>query len=157
MTDVERDYMKEFGILPPKNNKEFYDKTKYAATSNAKSNFWTRLGWKEGGKEYWRTLKKICKDNNIELFILTAPPSSEDLDPTFRKGRKEWVLKNLGAEWLDKLIFERDKQKYANPQSLLIDDLEGNINRFKENGGKTIKYTDYDSFIDDFISLKIID
>ena len=43
------------------------------------------------------------------------------------------------------MIVDADKEKYAGTNTILIDDREKNVNKFKAAGGKTILYINYDS------------
>lgn len=92
--------------------------------------FWKDLPFMKDGAFLWESLLNVFKNNLDNLFILTAPV---DLD--CQKGKLLWIENNLGKEWTNKVIFEKDKWKYANKNNILIDDFEKNINPWKEHGG----------------------
>jgi len=102
--------------------------------------FWSDMDWIEGGKELWNYLIYY----NPKL--LTALPGLSDDDPTKHyasEGKKIWVRKNLGPKYLKRLILTTspEKQKFANVNSILIDDTEKLINQWENNHGIGILHT----------------
>jgi hypothetical protein len=92
--------------------------------------FWTGLKWMSDGKELWNYIKGY----NPEL--LSAPSREE----SSRIGKYVWVKRNLPGVKLLLKKAER-KQDYATPNSILIDDREDNIQRWKDAGGIGIHHT----------------
>ena len=85
---------------------------------------------------------KFLQKNNIEFIILSKP-----LDPPKQhasiKGKKEWLKNNgMGNE---NAIFTGEKYKYAfsnNTPNILIDDYIVNIQKWEENKGIGIRYSE---------------
>jgi hypothetical protein len=95
-------------------------------------------------KNFWANIppysnaRKIVNDaiNAVGLenvYILTRP--MEELDGEDIVGKKEFIEKNF-PELKDKIIFSKNKELFANKNSILIDDWDKNINSFIENGGQ---------------------
>jgi hypothetical protein len=87
--------------------------------------------------------QKIIKwlhDNNIPFTVLTAPFDIET--DACIKGKKDWLdIYNPGSS--KTCIFDKDKFKYAKTggyPNVLIDDSDGYLDPFKNNGGIAIKY-----------------
>lgn len=98
--------------------------------------FWADLPWLEEGKKLWEYLKDY-KD----LYILTSPHDNASI-----YGKKAWIQKNLGIP-ANKIIFERHKQKYANKNCVLIDDMAKNVFKFINDDGEGIIHKTADKTI----------
>lgn len=96
-------------------------------------------------KEFWANLKETPEMNTVllyclrcfhrnNLFILTAPTKHRDCV----EGKLQWMDKHLKFMPKDKVIFDKDKWKYANPTSILIDDSDENVELFRKHGGYAI-------------------
>jgi hypothetical protein len=80
------------------------------------------MEWLPGADRLWEELKKF------EPTILTSPTRHK----SSVEGKKEWLEKNLpGVPYK----IEQDKEKYAAPDAILIDDREKNIKKWEEKGG----------------------
>ena len=97
------------------------------------TSFFSNLNWNKGGKSI---LKKTKNLNNVK--ILTGGKNLTD--DSISAVKKNWVLKNLGKK-SDDVIVETKKEKYANSNSLLIDDTPKNVINFEKAGGKAILHT----------------
>ena len=64
-------------------------------------------------------------------------------------GKELWCWTNLSitSDYVYCSYDSNEKQLYASPKSLLIDDYERNINQWKERGGAAIHHKDADSTI----------
>jgi len=96
-------------------------------------NFWANLPKTQECDELW----SLVKQN--QPLILTASGNSAPAC----EGKKIWCSKNLN---LDKnRVFcsknSQDKQNYASPRSILIDDYKRNIKQFNAAGGHGIHHT----------------
>ena len=98
--------------------------------------FWVNLPWLQDGKKLWDYLK-IYED----LYILTTPHDQASI-----YGKTYWIKDNLNFD-MSKVIFEKQKENYANPNSVLIDDLFKNISKFKFKGGEGIIHKNFNSTI----------
>lgn len=89
--------------------------------------WWSELEWMADGKELWNHIKKH------DPIILTAIPLA--CPQVAMMGKLDWINRELGPDV--KCIFTNkyDKQLYANPTSILIDDHMGNIRRWIDSGG----------------------
>lgn len=103
--------------------KEFGNDSKiWGAIAKAGKNFWSTMLWMDDGHELWDGLKKY------DPTILSAPTNhASSVD-----GKKEWLKNNLPDV---PFIIEQKKEKYADPDSVLIDDREKNIKKWEETGG----------------------
>lgn len=98
--------------------------------------------------EYWWTNIPLLPDshklvNIIQYYdksfkFLTAP-----FDEISKNGKLIWIANNFKLtkeEAQKKVIFEKEKWHYANPNSILIDDTEENVNKFRIHGGLAIHH-----------------
>jgi len=95
-------------------------------------NLWANLGWENGGKKLWDYIKDIPG-----LEVLSAPMAEGS-----RKGKKEWVERELGLPE-EKVNLADSKKSYGEhngKQGLLIDDRDKYVNEFREGGGVAIKH-----------------
>jgi len=86
--------------------------------------FWIKLKWMPDGKQLWNYIQKY----NPEL--LSAPSRDE----SSKIGKFVWVKRNIPGT---KLILRaaEQKQQFAKPNAILIDDRADNIQRWKDAGG----------------------
>lgn len=98
------------------------------------ASWWADLPWKRDGKQLWNYIKKY------KPIILTARPSTQDFAV---KGKKEWVGRELGPEFAKTAIVTLGikKQNWADPNSILIDDRDRNINQWRSRGGIGVLHT----------------
>ena len=94
-------------------------------------NFWVDMPWTEDGKELWNYIKKH------KPKILTTPAYS---DEECKPGKTAWVQREI--EGYVPIIFETQKEKYAEPSAILIDDTEENTLAFNLAGGTAIHHKD---------------
>lgn len=108
--------------------------------------FWTNMPWLPGSKKLWEFIKK-----HKSVFILSAPAKKL---PESKTGKIKWVSRELGNV---KVILCRaiEKQNYANPKSILIDDLEKNIAQWRSKGGIGILFKNVDQTIRELEKLGI--
>lgn len=93
--------------------------------------FWENMPWMKDGKVLWAFVK------SLKPTILTAPART---DPTCKPGKLKWVYRELGRVPVA-FARARDKQQYASPDSVLIDDRADNIQQWKAAGGIGIHHT----------------
>jgi hypothetical protein len=99
--------------------------------------YWSKMDWTPGGKMLWNFIKPY----NPQL--LTSPSVADHS----RLGKKMWVRENLNPA--PKINFRRakDKQDFANENSILIDDREDTIERWRNAGGIGIHHPENTSNI----------
>jgi hypothetical protein len=92
--------------------------------------FWIKLKWMPDGKQLWSYIDKY----NPKL--LSAPSRDE----SSKIGKFVWVKRNMPGT---KLILRaaEQKQQFAKPNAILIDDRVDNIQRWKDAGGIGIHHT----------------
>ena len=90
-------------------------------------NFWSHMYWMKDGRELW----EYIKNKNTE--ILSAP--SKTIPEHSKLGKKLWCNRFLGKNVQLNLTRASQKQEFAAPHHILIDDNEGNIKRWKAAGG----------------------
>lgn len=105
--------------------------------------FWANLEWLPSGKELWKALKEF------KPTILSSPSRHKDS----RVGKRIWVRRELGKSV--PLILESQKEKYADKNSILIDDLHNNIKKFKEMGGLGILHKSNEETLNQLANLAI--
>jgi len=105
--------------------------------------FWSTMDFMSGAENL---LKLI---SNHPVFILSAFPSIAP--DKAAKGKREWIKKNLGVEWLNRtfLCYSEEKQEHAAPNAILIDDIEKNVQAWVAAGGIGVLYTGWESTKDE--------
>ena len=90
--------------------------------------FWYNLDWLPDGMQLWKHIK------SHKPHILTGIPHS---DKNATPGKEYWIKKNLGIQNKKRvhIVLSKDKQNYADENSILIDDSERNIKQWIRAGG----------------------
>ncbi len=99
--------------------------------------FWVGMKWMEDGKELFEHI-----NSNYEVELLSSPSRSENS----RLGKRLWVRNHkLGVKL--NLAYSHNKQKYAAPNHILIDDRKDIIKEWEEAGGIGILHTSTENTI----------
>ena len=113
------------------------------------------------GEDWWTNLEKLpwtdklidlLKQESDDFCILTSP----NRNPICASGKIKWMQQYFGETFKDFLI-GANKHLCATPDSLLIDDTEKKVNKFREYGGHAflwphpLKIIDGDIKIEDVI------
>ena len=94
--------------------------------------FWANLPWMPDGPQLWRYIKRY-KPN-----ILSAPSQ----DPASRVGKEAWCKMHINNQYRKLLLYPRNqKQTFAEPGRVLIDDMKQTINEWNAKGGIGIHHT----------------
>lgn len=130
MDGVLTDFMKKLcGILdmPLDRDFEFGNDTKvWKKIDSAGKEFWAGMEWMPGAKEeLWNELSEH------DPVLLTSPSNH----PSSVEGKKEWIDAHVPGT---PFIIEQEKEKYADPDAVLIDDREKNIEKWRKAGGTGI-------------------
>ncbi len=88
--------------------------------------FWSKMDWTNDGKSLWNFIKSL---NPILLSSVPAGILNKG-----KTGKQRWVTKELGDIPLI-VVPSNSKSKYANKNSILIDDTEKNINAWERSSG----------------------
>ena len=98
--------------------------------------YWASLKWMPDGKQLWGYIKQYTPE------LLSAPSKSE----SSKIGKYVWVKNNLPGTKLI-LRYASRKKELANPESILIDDRQVNIDQWEAAGGIGILHTSTDNTI----------
>ena len=85
-------------------------------TKEGKLDFWSEMGWMNDGRKLWNYVKKF------NPTILSTPTRSN----LSKQGKEMWIKRELGEKV--PFIFAKDKYKYADINSILIDNYDKKIN-----------------------------
>ena len=118
--------------IPPTEYEQKFGKDKFwELVDGIGVRFWVGMNWMSDGKQLWDYIKKYNP-------TLLSSPSRADHS---KMGKRIWRQRNLPTTKLV-LAQARNKQNYANPDSILIDDRESNIDQWIKAGGIGILHTD---------------
>ena len=118
-------------------DKEQFDQTFYKFIKGLSYdqiyNFWTNLPFLGKSEDLWEKLQKH------QPLILSAAGNCI----ATCQGKKNWCKKHLKLDPERVFCSKKgsEKQFYASPKSILIDDQPRNIKQFKEKGGHAIMHT----------------
>jgi len=110
------------------------------------------------GEEWWENLEKLpwtdrlieeLKKRGDEFAFLTSPSSN----PVCAAGKIKWLSKNVEKDFADFLI-GRNKHLCAGPNTLLVDDSEKKIKKFREYGGHAFLWPHPLELIDEDVDLE---
>ena len=87
--------------------------------------FWIGMNFMPQGKELWNFIKPYNPS------LLTSPSR----DNTSRLGKQLWAKNNLNPKPKVIFAYSANKQHYATPDSILIDDKKSNIEEWTSQGG----------------------
>jgi hypothetical protein len=83
------------------------------------------MPWMPRGQELWNFIKKY------QPTLLTSPSKNNQS----RLGKNLWVRNNLSPKPKVIFAYSADKQRYAAPNHILIDDKKSNIAEWEAAGG----------------------
>jgi len=129
LVDFDRGYQELTGITTQQadaNGVEAF----WEPLTKAGAKFWITLQWMSDGKQLWNYIKKYNP-------ILLSAPSREE---SSKLGKRVWVKRELPGVKLI-LKYAPQKQEYASPTSILIDDRQKNIDEWEAAGGIGILHT----------------
>jgi len=110
------------------------DKLWQAVDAYGKDKFFANLPWMPDGQQLWR----FINENFLDVKILTALGKSDKKDNLTRKGKGEWLQKNIPELRLRNVHMvpnKHAKKHYASPGDVLIDDTDICINEWLTKGG----------------------
>ena len=131
LCDFDKRFM-EFsnGIPPSQYENEFGKKAFWELISKKGVGFWVGIPWMPDGKQLWNYIKPYNPS------LLSAPSREE----SSRLGKRLWIRNNIPGT---KLILRQaeQKQEFASPNAILIDDRTSNIQQWRDKGGIGIMHT----------------
>ena len=129
LVDFDRGYQELTGMTTQQADAIGAD-TFWEPLTKAGAKWWITLNWMPDGKQLWNYIKKYTP------ILLSAPSKQE----SSRLGKRVWVKRELPDV---KLILRpaSQKQQYASPTSILIDDRQKNIDQWEAAGGIGILHT----------------
>ena len=132
ITDFEESFKKYSDGMTPEEYESKFGRNEFwkLIDKKGKVGFWVGMPWMSDGKEYWNYISKY------DVELLSSPSYSD----TSRLGKRLWVRNNLPGIKLN-LARAADKQNYAAPNHILIDDRVSNIEQWKSQGGIGILHT----------------
>ena len=148
MDGVLTDFEKRFEDLNPEHLKTRDYTAKYGtekfwdAINKEGVKFWVGIPWMPKGKELWNYIKKYNP-------ILLSAPSKENES---RLGKRLWVKNHIPGTKLI-LASRANKQNYAEPNTILIDDRPDTINEWNARGGKGILFITTEQTINELKTL----
>ena len=126
LTDFEKRFEHFTGMHPQDYEKKFgVEQFWYLIDTKIGVRFWVGMDWMPQGKQLWDFIKPYQPD------LLTSPSR----DNTSRLGKNLWVKNNLNPKPKVIFAYSKDKQRYANEKSILIDDKKSNIEEWEAAGG----------------------
>ena len=131
MDGVLVDFVKGFGKIsddPSAKHPTKYDK------KHGKEAFWKLI--RSHGEDYWKDLEWMPDGKTLWSYIRSKNPSilstpDVGFKPSYN-GKRQWVSQHLGNP---EVILTDKKQQYSNKNSILIDDMNDNINSWQSKGG----------------------
>ena len=131
ITDFDESFKKASDGIAPRDYEKKFGINKFWELIDSKGvGFWVGMPYMSDGEQYWNYIK----DYDVEL--LSSPSRSE----SSRLGKRLWVRNNMPGVKLT-LAYSADKQKYAAPNHILIDDRKSNIDQWVSRGGVGILHT----------------
>ena len=131
ITDFDESFKKASDGIAPRDYEKKFGKDKFWELIDGKGvGYWVGMPYMPDGETYWNYIK----DYNTEL--LSSPSRSN----TSRLGKRLWVRNNMPGIKLT-LAQAYNKRNYAEPNHILIDDRESNIEQWREAGGIGILHT----------------
>ncbi len=95
--------------------------------------FWAGMSWMYDGSDILDVLEEKYGAENI--YLLTCPMPN----PGSWTGKYQWVVDHLPEDYQDRLIVTRaPKWKFAGPDTILFDDCDENVNKFRACGGEAV-------------------
>ena len=138
LCDFDKRFMEFSNDIPPgKYESKFGKKAFWKLISEKGVGYWVGIPWMSDGKQLWSYIKPYNPS------LLSAPSMEE----SSRLGKRLWVRNNIPGT---KLILRsaEQKQEFANPNAILIDDRPSNIEQWRAKGGIGILHTSADETIE---------
>lgn len=93
--------------------------------------FWNELEWMPDGKRIIEVCEQIIGKDCV--YLLTAPCHT----PGTVEGRLSWISREM-PNYRNRVLVGDCKEAIAGPKSILVDDWERNVKRWREAGGLAV-------------------
>jgi hypothetical protein len=129
--------------MSPREYEDKYGTEKFWDTISKEGvRFWAGIPWMSKGKELWNYIKKY------NPTLLSAPSRENES----RLGKRLWIKNHIPGTKLV-LATRANKQNYAEPNAILIDDRPDTISEWNARGGKGILFISTEQTIDELKKL----
>lgn len=155
LADFDRGVEKLCG-LPRKNQETHNDEADNEMWLAIKEvpNFYDRLELMPGAIEMFTRIYDIYGER---CEILTGIPKEKRGIVTAGKDKMNWVHRLISDKLIVNIVYKEEKKKYCTGQGcILIDDLEQNVDDWKEYGGIGILHKDPDSTLIKLIEMGVL-
>lgn len=125
LTDFDNQFKRYTGVSPDTYDKSHSVSEFWGEIEKAGLAYWVGMEWMPEGKKLWNFIK------NYDVEILSAPSRSK----LSVIGKQMWVKTMLKPKPKLNLVKASDKKKFANSNTILIDDKVENINQWVNAGG----------------------
>lgn len=95
--------------------------------------FWSKLEWLPDGEEILKYIEKRFGQEHITLW------TSPSLNHGCMDGKLRWVERHLPRYYKHNIVFGHKKHLGARPDTILVDDMDKNVTKFVERGGKVVQ------------------
>jgi hypothetical protein len=104
--------------------------------------------WGPCGRGFWATLPmtshaleliELCRSWPGGFMLATSPLSGEHAGPCVA-GKLAWIQRHFGEGFRDYMIGSNKHVMARHPGAILIDDFEGNVDKFNDHGGRGILF-----------------
>lgn len=113
----------------------------YPAIGTTEAEFWAKID--AVGADFWATLEPYPWASDLVRQCKTVAPTilltTPSLDPSSAHGKVRWMQATFGPKFRDYLIGPR-KEFCAHPDTVLIDDSDANVEKFRDHGGGAILF-----------------
>lgn len=131
IVDFEKTALDLIGEPINQKNKSLFWKTVRSMEPDKVVEYWASMDWTPDGKYIWNFVSKYSP------IILSSPGNT--LRELVEEGKTVWINKNLKPK-PNGIIYETEKEKYANNYSIIIDDRSKVIDPWRSAGGIGIQH-----------------
>lgn len=130
LVDFDRGVFKTLGYYPQYYVEKHIHSKMVEEVEKLGKDFWINLEWTINGKKFW----SLIEDYKPQPIILSSPGRfSKAIE-----GKNIWINKNINSSI--PRIYSTEKWMYAESNTILIDDWNKNIEKWKKAGGIGILY-----------------
>lgn len=93
--------------------------------------FWSQLDWTPDGRRIFNRCVQAVGWHSV--YLLTSGRSA-----AAAAGKTTWVEREVGRDWLDRLLIGHCKHLCAHSSHILVDDYDRNVKAFRAAGGRSV-------------------